>query len=269
MKHRSSRHGRYGFTLIELLVVIAIIAILAAILLPALARAKEKAKRIQCLSNLKQLSVGMTAYAGDYDDRVLSVRYSGANGVPNTLDDPGTVAAATVGLMVASNGPSVWSCPNRPTLPFFDSAYSQWVIGLCYFGGLTNWYARNPTTPINPNTPISYSPVKLGRSKPYWVLAADSIIKISSGGKLKWAAEVVPPTDPRYFVYANIPPHFNGTECAGGDEVFVDGSAQWCKFDTMYHFESWAGTYGDTYVYWYQDPADFNPTLRALLPALK
>jgi len=67
---------RRGFTLIELLVVIAIIAILAAILFPVFARAREKARQSSCLSNVKQIALGMLQYAQDYDERlVLAAMY--------------------------------------------------------------------------------------------------------------------------------------------------------------------------------------------------
>jgi prepilin-type N-terminal cleavage/methylation domain-containing protein/prepilin-type processing-associated H-X9-DG protein len=73
---------RNGFTLIELLVVIAIIAILAAILFPVFARAKAKAIQSNCLSNLKQIGLGLNMYATDYDGR-LPLAMDPAGGLSN------------------------------------------------------------------------------------------------------------------------------------------------------------------------------------------
>lgn len=75
-----------GFTLIELLVVIAIIIILSAILFPVFARARENARRASCMSNLKQLGLGVMMYSQDYDDHVPSAYQYEVPGNTNYLN---------------------------------------------------------------------------------------------------------------------------------------------------------------------------------------
>ena len=80
MSHTKHAARKTGFTLIELLVVIAIIAILAAILFPVFAQARENARKIACMSNLKQIGLGWLQYAQDYDERVVPWTVNGTSG---------------------------------------------------------------------------------------------------------------------------------------------------------------------------------------------
>ncbi|MGA2685072.1 MAG: prepilin-type N-terminal cleavage/methylation domain-containing protein [Verrucomicrobiota bacterium] len=105
---RNVRHNEAAFTLIELLVVIAIIAILAAMLLPALAAAKSKAKQMQCLNNLRQLNLCGILYAGDNNETFAENNpISGASSNSwiqgDMSDNPGVYGQVTPGVLDSTN----------------------------------------------------------------------------------------------------------------------------------------------------------------------
>ena len=256
---RRPKQRAEAFTLIELLVVIAIIAILAAMLLPALSKAKERAKRASCVSNLHQLGIAATVYAMDNQEKLLPARY---NSVQVSLDPIERSQSLSLGLLITSNAPSVWACPNLPDLPSYDNYnnFDSWAIGYQYFGGITTW--QNPAGAFP-----SRSPIKLGNSQPHWVLAADMVIKVNQS----WGATEINLGRKNW---NGLPPHKrSGNLPAGGNHLLADGSASWVKAEQMYYLSVWGPTTwaSDRICYWYQNPKDFPANLQqpAVLNSLK
>jgi prepilin-type N-terminal cleavage/methylation domain-containing protein/prepilin-type processing-associated H-X9-DG protein len=124
---------RNAFTLIELLVVIAIIAILAAILFPVFAQARDKARQATCLSNEKQLGLGLTMYVQDYDESFPMSQYFDSAGIPydwgNAIypyikNGKGVSYSPSVTLYNGQGG--IFDCPSFPR-----DEIAQYGISLC------------------------------------------------------------------------------------------------------------------------------------------
>jgi len=152
------RHSKKGFTLIELLVVIAIIAILAAMLFPVFARARESARKIQCLSSVKNIAIAYQMYLTDYDrfppgmhdQRVSDWMGSDCWMVKNLASEPNPYLRIPVILDEYVKNRDVWNCPSGPSGVNFgiNPCIPDW---LTYAQSVGLWCSR--TLCMNPFPP--------------------------------------------------------------------------------------------------------------------
>ena len=229
---RSGRSG--GFTLIELLVVIAIIAILAALLLPALARAKERAQRTTCKNGIKQLTLTSIMYA---DDNAGTFANDGR-------EEPYYIGAGFREMTVQNYKVrrEMFYCPSNPTWNKADNTFWYYssgsntnepsVIGLFYFLGYPDY---NDTAKIGlyyPNNGVlsggdnlrAHPPIFAIKStdRPYYNLAWTDINRKYVGSWLRSNDPVNPDTRG-----AN---HFDKAAPVGSNEGYTDGHVEWVKF---------------------------------------
>lgn len=251
----SARSGSQGaFTLTELMVILAIVAILGGLLFPALAATHDRSNRALCQSNLRQIAVAVTQYAGENNDYIFP---AGFNLYPLQFDWSETTQAQVAKVGITTNAGSIWTCPNRPTFPVLVGG-SQLIIGYQYYGGITNWINAAGNFP-------SHSPIKLSQSKPYWMLAADLVAQPDG---INWYL----PGDGTQSGWYDLPAHHTADTMVpqGGNEVFCDGSVQWIDIHKMYMLHSWADPSsggGARNLYFYQDLTDY-PLMLRVLPAL-
>lgn len=220
------KSSRKAFTLIELLVVIAIIAILAAILFPVFARARENARRASCLSNLKQMGLGVLMYVQDYDETYPIVAGSGSS-------------TWTGAIYPYINSTQIYICPSvtdnsyvynpAQSIGYNLNKMSRYCMNNSSFGSGINPYA----VANNLSWPTKIAAV---RRPAELIMFMDSQVDTATS---YWCDISGRSVDSRHFEGANI--------------TFADGHVKWEKPD-MYMFSVGGNQTIPYWRYWTQAP---------------
>ena len=251
-----------GFTLIELLVVIAIIAILAALLLPALALAKEKGKRANCMNNLHQIAVALNAYASDNNDflpRSIAPNPPGESLGQATWDLPRTMADTLAGAVGQSNNiyRAVFYCPGGFTT--IQNEDYWWNYSSGHRVTSYQWIISRDGTQMDgkqkPPLPSFTYPSQLSAPKVWLTRLNQPFTGQFAPSETEMVADVVISEgfgfmfDKFMHVYSSNPTelplgynssHMAGGRPAGGNILFMDNHAAWRRFQEMKAWCHWS-----------------------------
>jgi len=260
MKQEKRSSQPAAFTLIELLVVIAIIAILAALLLPALASAKERAYRISCMSNVKQVAINLFIYAGENQDYMPAFAGAGpwawdlTNQTANVLIS-GTPDTATPSVQQRKiiYDPAVQADVVAANNGLWPPDFSHAIIGYAYLGWRPNWNANlisddDGNIKLLPPTDSHITAISTGEIQRNFVKKTTQFASGMNVSTTELYADTTPSVDAAVgYNFLDVPNtgmsmgnqlvhsgHMVKTQPGGGNILFLDGHAQWRIFKQMH-----------------------------------